>query len=130
MITLKEIKDYFKGNFEWDGSISIGKLNRDNEKSLCFYQSSRRKRKINTAGGKQNKSYYLKAMTITLRYTKNQNTAEEKAIDIYNFLDESNFIFEEKRYFIQMIYNEPISVGTDQSGVYEYVIEFDCYREK
>lgn len=130
MIRLKEIKDDFKNNFEWDGSISIGKLNRDSEKSICFFQSSRRKRKVNTAGGKANRTYDLKAISLTLRYTKNQNTAEEKAIEIYDFLDESTFFVDGKRYFIQMIYDEPISLGTDQSGVYEYVIEFDCYRMK
>ena len=130
MITLREVKDYFKENYEWDGSISIGKLNRNNEQSICFYQSGRRKRKINTAGGKENRSYDLKPISIMLRYTKNQNTAEEKAIDIYNFLDETMFSYNEKRYFIQMIYDEPISLGTDQSGVYEYIIEFDCFKEK
>lgn len=130
MITLKEIKDYFKDNYEWDGSISIGKLNRDSEKSICFYQSSRRKRKIKTAGGKENRTYDFKPMSITLRYTKNADIAENNASKIYEFLDESTFYINDKRYFIQMIYDEPISVGTDQSGVYEYIIEFDCFKEK
>ena len=38
-MTLKEYKDYFKNEFGWTDSISIGKIDNNQEKALCFYDS-------------------------------------------------------------------------------------------
>ena len=81
-------------------------------------------------GGKKNKSTSIKPITILLRYTKNQNQAEEMAKSIYEFFEERTFFIDEKRIFVHMIYENPIDLGTDDNNVYEYSIELNFYEEK
>lgn len=128
-MTLKQYKDYFKENFKWTESISIGKIDNSKEKAICFYDK-RTQPYVGIIGGNKNKSTTIKPITILLRYTKNQNDAEIMAQKIYDFFNEKSFFIEEKRIFIQMLYESPISLGTDDNNVYEYSIEFDSYEER
>ena len=96
-ITLKQIKDYFKSGFKWSDSISIGKIDNNKDKAICFYNSRRSTSYQGVIGGKANKSTYIKPITILLRYTKNQNDAEVKAQEVYEF-------FEERTFFISFVH--------------------------
>ena len=129
-MTLKQYKDYFKDNFKWTDSISIGKIDNNQEKAICFYNSNRNLAYVGTIGGLKNKSTNIKPITILLRYTKNQNDAEIMAQQIYDFFNERSFFINQKRIFTQMIYSEPISLGTDDKNVYEYSFELDFYEER
>ena len=129
-MTLKQYKDYFKENFKWTDSISIGKIDNNQEKAICFYNSKRNLAYIGVFGGLGNKSTNIKPITILLRYTKNQDSAEVMAQKIYDFFNERSFFIENKRIFVQMIYSDPISLGTDDNNVYEYSIELNFYEER
>lgn len=126
---LKQYKDEFKASFNWNEAISIGKIDNNKEKALCFYHSSRVLAYDARIGGKKNKSTNIKPITILLRYTKNQDSAEEKAQEIYDFYNERSFYIDSKRIFVKMLNDEPISLGTDENNVYEYSIELDFYEE-
>ncbi len=130
IISLKKIKDYFKTEFHWTDSISIGKIDQNQEKAVCFYNSKRNLFYSPVIGGKENKSTYIKPITILLRYTKNQDSAEIKAQEIYEFFEERTFYIDEKRIFTVMNTNNPIDLGSDENGVYEYSIELDLYIYK
>ena len=129
-LTLKQLKDYFKTEFKWSDSISIGKIDNNQEKAICFYNSKRELSYDPVIGGKALKSTYIKPITILLRYTKNQNDAEIKAQEIYEFFEERAFFIENKRIFVQMYNAEPINLGTDDNGVYEYSIEINLFIER
>lgn len=129
-MTLKQYKDYFKDNFKWTDSISIGKIDNNKEKAICFYNSQRNSSYVGVLGGIKNKSTNIKQVTILLRYTKNQNDAEVMAQQIYDFFNERSFFIENKRIFTQMIYSEPISLGTDDENVYEHSFELNFYEER
>ena len=129
-MTLKQYKDYFKENFKWTDSISTGKIDNNKEKAICFYNSQRNSSYVGVFGGIKNKSTNIKPVTILLRYTKNQNSAEIMAQQIYDFFNERSFFINQKRIFTQMIYSEPINLGTDENNVYEYSIELDFYEER
>ena len=129
-MTLKQYKDYFKDNFKWMDSISIGKIDNNQEKTICFYNSNRNLGYVGTIGGLKNKSTIIKPITILLRYTKNQNDAEIMAQQIYDFFNERSFFIDKKRIFTQMIYSDPIPLGTDDENVYEYSFELDFYEER
>lgn len=129
-MTLKQFKDYFKKEFKWTDSISIGKIDNNKEKAICFYNSKRSQGYVSCIGGIKNKSTDIKPITILLRYTKNQNDAEIKAQEIYDFLNERSFFIDEKRIFVMMTYSEPITLGTDDNNVYEYSIELDLHIER
>ena len=94
MITLKQIKDYFKEEYGWSESISTGKIDNTKEKAICFYNSSRSIFYQPVVGGKATKSTDIKPITILLRYTKNQNSAEEMAQLIYEFFEERTFFID------------------------------------
>lgn len=128
-MTLKQYKDYFKENFKWNESISIGKIDNNKERAICFYDK-RAQPYVGIIGGNKNKSTNIKAVTILLRYTKNQNDAEIMAQKIYDFFNERSFFINSKRVFVEMIYNEPINLGTDDNNVYEYSIELNFYEER
>ena len=129
-MTLKQYKDYFKENFKWTGSISTGKIDNNQEKAICFYNSQRNSSYVGVFGGIKNKSTNIKSVTILLRYTKNQDSVEVMAQQIYDFFNERSFFINQKRIFTQMIYSEPINLGTDENNVYEYSIELDFYEER
>lgn len=129
-LTLKQVKDYFKNEFKWSDSISIGKIDNNQEKAICFYNSKRNLSYSPVIGGKDLKSTYIKPITILLRYTKNQNDAEIKAQEIYEFFEERTFFIENKRIFTRMYNEEPMNLGTDDNGVYEYSIEIDLFIER
>lgn len=128
-MTLKQYKDYFKENFKWTESISVGKIDNNKDKAICFYDKKTQPY-VGIIGGNKNKSTTIKPITILLRYTKNQNDAEIMAQKNYDFFNEKSFFIEEKRIFIQMLYESPIGLGTDDNNVYEYSIEFDSYEER
>lgn len=130
MLTLKQIKDEFKIHFNWTDSISIGKIDNNQEKALCFYNSNRDLGYSPTIGGKTTKSTDIKPITILLRYTKNKDSAEVKARQIYEFYEDRTFFINNKRIFVMMVSNEPISLGTDDNNVYEYSIEINLYVER
>lgn len=127
-MTLKQYKDYFKENFKWTESISIGKIDNDKEKAICFYNSKRSLNYIGIIGGKTNRSTNIKPITILLRYTKNQDEAEKMAQLIYEFFDERTFFIDNMRIFTMMNYSEPINLGTDDKNIYEYSIELNFYE--
>lgn len=129
-ITLKTIKDYFKSEFKWSDYISIGKIDNNQEKAICFYNSKRNLSYQGVIGGVINKTTYIKPITILLRYTKNQDSAEKKAQEIFEFFEERTFFIENKRVFTQMYNEEPINLGTDDNNVYEYSIEINLYIER
>ena len=129
-ISLKQIKDYFKSEFNWSDSISIGKIDNNQEKAICFYNSRRQLAYSPVIGEKSNKSTYIKPITVLLKYTKNQDSAENKIESIYEFFEERTFFIGEKRIFVIMNTDGPINLGTDDKGIYEYSVEMDLYIER
>lgn len=128
------VDDYltdFETNFnEWDGtSTTTGKINRNAEKAICFYPSKREYAYNGVVGGKANKSTLIKPITILLRYTKNQKSAEIMAQKIFDFYNERSFFIDNKRIFVMMPFNDPIYYGTDELGIFEYSIELNFYEE-
>lgn len=129
-MTLSDLRDYFKSDFPWKESISVGKIDKNKERAVCFYHSKVSRPKINTIGGKANRSYTVLPISILLRFGKNYEAAAEKAKEIYGFFDEKTFDLNNERVFVISPYNEPIDLGTDDQGVYENSLEFDLYITK
>ena len=127
---LYELKEYFKLEFNSDCFVSIGKIDNNKEKAICFYNSERINSYSPVIGGKANKSTTIKPITILLRYTKNKKDAELMAKRLYEFFEERTFYINKKRIFTIMTFDEPNDLGTDENNVYEYSIELDFYVER
>lgn len=124
---LAKYKDDFKINFPWKEAISIGKIDNNKEIMITFYNSKRNK--LNS-GFKDIKTTYIKPVTILLRYGKNQRKAEEMAQKIQDFYDKRSFFIDEYQIYADVIYAEPINLGTDENNVYEYSFEINFIENK
>ena len=71
-----------------------------------------------------------KPMKILIRWTKNADTAERQAKDVFNNLLATSFSYAEKKCFIVMTCTAPIPLGTDEKGIYEYALEFTLFYER
>jgi hypothetical protein len=123
----------FETNFNEDLkgiSLTTGKIDNNAEKAICFYNSKRTLAYDARVGGKKNKSTNIKPITILLRYTKNQDSAETMAQKIYDFYSERSFVIEEKGVFVKMLFDNPIYLGTDDKGIFEYSFELNMYERR
>ncbi|MPN32895.1 hypothetical protein SDC9_180378 [bioreactor metagenome] len=83
-------------------------------------------------GGIRNSSYTGKGIRILIHWNKNVNESELKAQEIYNSINElTNVKIANKRVIqFKMREPEPIYLGVDSSGIYEYVIDLEIIHER
>lgn len=126
---LSEIREYLKTIIDCP-QWYIGKI--DNSKEQCIGIYNRIGPAPNIAiGGLENTSYATKAISILVHWTKNCNVAEIKAQEVYNSLFCKDGTIGGKRIIkFDMRTPEPISIGTDSNGVFEFVIETVIYYER
>lgn len=129
MMTLAEVRDWLKTQVEclnW----YIGKMDGKPEKSITLYNLNSGT-PVLAIGGLANTSYAVKAVSILIHWTKNADTAERKAMEVYAALFGQSAVIAGKRVIsFQMRTPEPVSVGTDDAGYFEYVIEVTIYYER
>lgn len=127
MLFLNQIRDWIK-DFDAAENYYIGKMN-DKEKSLGVFQLSPRPP---TRAIGQESSYEVRRISIKLHWNKNQNESERAAYELYRQLRavRSFDIDDTHVYFIDLLQAEPVSIDTDDNGVYEWVIEFEIYYER
>lgn len=128
---LKEIKDWLKEQLN-DISINyyIGKIDTSKEKAICLYSREGSNNKI-AIGGLENTSIGNKAICILVHYGKNYYTSERKAKSIYDIFNGQQAIINNHRCFFKMKTDEPISLGTNDNGIYEFTIDLNItYNRK
>lgn len=128
-MTLAEIRDWLKTKIDCPQWYS-GKIDGSQEQCIGLYGIQGPKGNI-AIGGLCNTSYATKSISILVHWSKNSDIAEKKAQEVYNALFDQDGIIGAKRVIqFDMRTSEPISVGTDASGFYEYVIETTIYYER
>lgn len=123
-----KVKDYLKTIIKDCEKWYIGKMDENQEKAIAIYTNRRSLAKISEFKNLQ--SYGILPITLLLRWTKNYNTAETKANDIYELLDSSSFFIDDYRCNINCLYGGPIDLGSDENGVYKFSIELDLLYRK
>lgn len=130
MLSLKDVADYVAtlGVVNAD-HIWIGKLQDKVEKSIGVYPMRGSGSPHAPVGGTDHDT---KKISILVHWNKNVVDAEETAFTLFNaLLSSKDVTINEKRImFNQLLVPEPVSVGTDDNGIYEYVIETEIYYEK
>ena len=117
---LAEIKDYLK-TLNVATHYSVGKIDNSKMESLGIYGDSSTRR-VESIGN--NSSYGTQRIRILLHWNKSAVETEEAAMSLFNNiryiqdLDLTSAYIE----YIDWDYNTPVFVGTDDNGVYEYVI--------
>lgn len=123
-----KVKDYLKTIIKDCDNWSIGKIDNNQEKAISLY--SNRRQLDSLSEFKDLQSYGILPITLLLRWTKNYNTAETKANDIYELLDCSSFFIDDYRCNINCLYDGPIDLGSDENGVYKFSIELNLLYRK
>lgn len=129
-MTLDEIRDYFETNYT-DVSlfeqVSIGKIDNNLDNAVCFYNSKRNVAYVNTLNVS---TYTLKPITILMRNGKNQAIAERNIMGIHKFFDRRKAVINKRNVLFKLLYENPITLGTDANGIIEYSLEIDVMIEK
>lgn len=128
---LVQIKDWLKSIYAAD-HYYIGRLDNKKEKSLGVYDRPTGTRPVMALGGLQNSSYNIRGISLLLHWTRNKQEAEEAAFELWDRLIGIRDLDTEYGHiqYLQMTIPEPIGVGTDANGVYEYVINFNLYYRR
>lgn len=133
MILLRDIRDLVATlNIAEDDNVYCGKMDSKPDKAIGVYNLKSNRQAVIPIGGLDNKSYGTKAISILVHWNKYQSQTETAAINLYNALQQCKqvTINEHLVKYITMLQEEPICVDTDDSGIYEYVIECIIYYER
>ena len=127
---LSDIREYLKIQIECP-QYYLNKLGGTQENSITIYNSVGPQPHI-AIGGLQNTIYTTKSISLLVRWGKNSDTAEKKAMEVYNlFFGKNNFTIGNKKIIqCKMRSSYPICLGIDSEGVIEYVIDMIIYYER
>lgn len=125
---LVEFKDFIK-TFEIGEHFSIGLIDESKDKSIGIYGNSSPNRI--EAVGKESK-YSMTFMRILVHWNKNLRETETAARSLFELLRyQSNFDMGDIHVnYIDLLSEEPIYLGTDENGVYEYVISLRIFYRR
>lgn len=122
MMTLKDIKDWLKGSLVAD-VWKIGAYDNANDKTICVRNLTSNRNRI-AVGGLSNTSTVVKGVSIVVHWNKNPDETERVAQEVHALFYGQNPTINGYRIVkCDMRSDEPISVGTDSNGIYEYVVE-------
>ena len=131
LMSLTEIRDFLKELEPKFSSYYIGKLDVKKDNSLGIYNLKRNGMPQIALGGLSATKTLNKKVSLLVHGTKNNAETEKLANNLYMSLlkaDVSLFTLSNV-YMIGLLCDEPISVGNDDHGVCEYVIEFEIYYQ-
>lgn len=129
MMLLSEVRDWLKTQVECP-SWYIGKLDGKIQECIGLY-SIPGGAPVIALGGLEQTSYATKAISILVHWGKNADKAEVKAQEVYAALFGQPAVIGGRRVItFDMRTPEPVGVGTDSEGYYEYVIELTIFFER
>lgn len=122
MMTLKNVKDWMKSYATAD-VWKIGTYDNTKDKTICVRNLTSNMHKI-ALGGLSNTTTAIKGVSIVVHWNKNPDESEQVAQSIHAlFYGQKPVISDYQIKKCDMRSDEPISVGTDVNGIFEYVIE-------
>jgi len=133
VLKLKEIRQYIAGlGIAADDHVYIGKLDNKQQKSIGVYRRSTNGSPAMAIGGAECTTYGTKPVSLLIHWNKNPSETEEAAEQLFEKLQETTglTIGNTRINFIQLMVPEPQDLGTDENGVYEYVIWLDFIFER
>lgn len=128
-MTLEEVKDWLKTVVE-SPKWYVGKINGNDKQCIGIYPTQGPVRPI-PIGGLANRTYDTRAVSILIHWGNDAVQAEAKAQELYDALyGQTAMIAGCPVVMFDMRTDAPVSVGTDEKGIYEYVINFVIYYRK
>lgn len=132
-MTLADIRDFLK-TLDCAQNYYVGKLDSKKEQSIGVYAREQGSGNYRLPlGGLENKTYDEKTISVLVHWNNNSKETEEAAFSLQQKLESlpRNFLIGDTEvFFVRMIKKEPIDVGSDEKGIYEYVIWLDFIYRK
>lgn len=127
---LSDVRDYI-ASLGLAEHVYMGKLDAKKEKSIGVYYSKHTHAYKMAIGGPSLESYGAKYVTFLVHWNKSPRDTEKAATELFREVRDTRdaAVNESKIKFIQPLY-ELQDVGTDNSGIYEMVIEAAVIYEK
>ena len=128
-MTLKEVTEYLKGLVQC-GKWYRGKLFGNDEHCIGVFPTQGPAPTI-PIGGITNSSYKAKAVSLLIHWGKDIDEAENKAQEVFrNLYGQEHEIGGKRVVKLDFRTSEPVGIGTDDKGIFEYVINFVIYYSK
>lgn len=129
-MTLADVRDYI-ASLNLTKEVYMGKLPDKPERSIGVYNSKHQYPYHGTLGGPNQQGYGIKHVTLLVHWNKSPRDTEKAATALFDAMNVARDvkINETTIKFIQPLYDLQ-DIGTDESGVYEYVIEAAVIYEK
>lgn len=129
-MTIGDFKDWLKTKIDCP-NWSSGGLRTNDEKAIAIYNGQAFVNPM-AIGGIQNSSYKGKGIRILIHWDKKVKESELKAQEVYDTIyGLTNAEIAGKRVIqFNMREPEPIYLGVDESGIYEYVIDLEIIHER
>lgn len=134
MLTLDDVRGYIGSlGVTVDRNVYIGKLNNKKDHSIGVYHRQGSGPPVMALGGNDYSSYDIRRISLLVHWDRDVQASEQAAYELYEKLKNvsSLSIGDTPINCIILQVPEPVDVGTDDKGVYEYVIWLDfVYQRK
>ena len=129
-MTLADVRDYI-ASLDLTKEVYMGKLPDKPERSIGVYNSKHQYPYHGTLGGPNQQGYGIKHITLLVHWNKSPRDTEKVATALFDAINIVRDVKINKTTikFIQPLYDLQ-DIGTDDAGVYEYVIEVAVIYEK
>ena len=129
MLTLDDIRGYIGTlGIMADRNVYIGKLNSKKDHSIGVYHRQGSGPPVMALGGHNYSSYDIRRISLLVHWDRDVQASERAAYELYEKLKNVSSL---SINCIILQVPEPVDVGTDEKGVYEYVIWLDfVYQRK
>ena len=131
-MTLAEIRDWLR-TLEAAENYYIGRLDNKKERSLGVYARPGRGAPAAAIGGRERESYGVRRVRLLLHWNRNAAETENAARRLWELLRSRTGVTVPGGGVIQYTepaVPEPVAVGTDENGIYEYVIDMNVYYRR
>jgi len=126
MMTLRTVRDYVAGlGFTSDDHVYMGLLESKPEHAIGVYNLSRMDTYRTAIGGDALRSYGVKNVSILVHWSDDHEETEALACALFDRIRSAReeTVNNETIKFIMPLTDGPQDVGTDDSGIFEQVIE-------
>ena len=134
MLTLNDIREYIASlGIAGDDNVYIGKLDNKKQKAIGVYGRSSSGPPVTALGGREYSTYDIRPISLLVHWTEEKSETEAAAYKLFEKLRNVSDLSINGIHidYLRLMVPEPQDVGTDDNGVYEYVIWLDfIYRRE
>ncbi len=133
MLTLESVRRYIASlGIADDSHVFIGKMNYNKEHSIGVYSRPSSGPPNVALGGLECTTYDTKKISLLVHWDRNKGESEAAACKLFEKLRNVTSLTIDGTHinYLRLMVPEPQDVGTDDNGVYEYVIWLDFLYER